>query len=228
MSKKTWNPIAQQTVDQINSTLNMLCEKSLAISCNYVAEVDIRNHHCRITWNNHVSGRANSGNSFTKLNQYVHILSNNSYHCLLFDGSLIRANFEFEDNILLIQNLLWWPAPYDYEYGSFLKDGYAPVDLVEEFFEENHWYEHVKMRSPIRIDFDSNNNSVKHPQSHMHIQHEDARLNTDTPICFNRFVDFIFRNFYPQCTINFSKFDFIEYKIPPFQKIDYVSSRLIV
>lgn len=115
MSKKVFNPSAQKTVNQINSTLDTLQKKALCISYNVVPPVMDTQHRCQITWNSHVSERANSGKSFIKLAQYRHILANNSYHCLLFDGSLIRVNFEFEDDLLLKQNLLWWPAPYDYK-----------------------------------------------------------------------------------------------------------------
>ena len=226
MSKKTWNPSAQKTVIQINSTLDMLLTKALALSYNVLPPINESLRHCQITWNNHVSERANSGKSFTKLDQYLHILQTNSYHCLLFDGSIIRVNFEFDDDLLIAQNLLWWPAPYD--YGNILQEGYSPVELILDFFGDNSWHETIKMRSPIRIDFDSSNNTVTHPHSHLHIQNNETRLNTNNPICFNRFVDFIFRNFYPQFELSFSSFDFIEYKIPELQNFDYISSWIIV
>ena len=225
MSKKNDNPVAKSTVEQINSTLNSLIIKKLAITCNYVASVNLPDHRTQITWNNHVSGRANSGSYFTKLNQYLHILTNNSYHCLLFDGSLLRVNFEFKNNLLLTQNLLWWPAPFDNEYIEMLAE-FAAADIVEDFFEDNDWHKKIKMRSPIRIDFDSSNNTSTHPQSHMHIQHEDTRLNTNEPICFNRFVDFIFRNFYPDYNFSFSEYDYIRYRIPQYRKIEYIASQV--
>lgn len=226
MSKKEWNPTAQKTIVQINSTLDMLHEKGLAISYNVVVPSQDSKHYCQITWNNHISDRSNSGKAFTKLEQYLHILKTNSYHCLLFDGSLIRANFEFEDDILLRQNLLWWPAPYD--YGNILQEGYSPVDLLLDFYGDSSWHKVIKMRSPVRIDFDSSKNEANHPHSHLHIQNEETRLNTSNPMCFNRFVDFVLRNFYPQFTLPFSNHDFIQYKTIEFKKLDYVFSHIVV
>lgn len=226
MSKKVWNPSAQKTVIQINSTLDILQTKALCISYNSVPPITDTQHRCQITWNSHISERANSGRSFVKISQYRHILETNSYHCLLFDGSLIRANFEFEDDFLLAQNLLWWPAPYDYE--DILQEGFSPVEVLDDFYGDKEWHQNIKMRSPVRIDFDSSNNKKDHPHSHLHIENEETRINTICPICFNRFVDFIFRNFYPQFVLPFSKFDFIDYKIPDLQSIDYVSSKIIV
>lgn len=226
MSKKNYNPSAQRTIIQINSTLNMLLEKSLAISYNDIPPLNETRQRCQITWNNHKVERANTGRAFTKLEQYLHILETNSYHCLLFDGSLIRANFIFEDDVLLTQNLLWWPSPYD--YGDLLQDGYSPVDLLKNFYDDTKWHEVIRMRSPIRVDFDSTNNTINHPHSHLHIQNEETRLNTNYPICFNRFVDFIFRNFYPKFKVPFSEFDFIKYKTQELQTYNYLFSQIVV
>ena len=226
MNKSGWNPSAQKTVIQINSTLDMLQQKSLALWYNTVPPIDEAQHHCQITWNNHVPERANCGKAFTTLDQYLHILETNSYHCLLCDGSILRANFEFEDECLLAQNLLWWPSPYD--YGSILEEGYPPVELVKEFYADPLWHKAIKMRSPIRIDFDGQKNTANHPHSHLHIQNEETRLSTNKPICFNKFVDFILRNFYPQFDLTFSKFDFIDYVVPELQNVAYLRSQIIV
>lgn len=226
MSKKVFNPSAKKTVIQINSTLGTLQEKSLCVTYNPVHLVMDTQHCCQITWNKHVPGRANSGKSFTTLTQYHHIIETNSYHCLLFDGSLIRVNFEFEDDLLLKQNLLWWPAPYD--YGNILQGVFPPIDILKDFYGDQEWHKNIRMRSPIRIDFDSTNNQKDHPHSHMHIENEETRINAVSPICFNRFIDFIFRNFYPQFTLPFSQFDFIKYKIPDLETMDYLFSQITI
>lgn len=227
MSKKVINPTAQRTYQQINSNLEMLYEKHLVIAYNKVLPPDIYQRKCQITWLNHVSDRANSGESFTKLEQYLHILHTNSYHCLLLDGSIIRANFQFEDDILVVENLLWWPSPYD--YGSLLEDGFSPVELIDDFFCDEKWHQVIKMRSPIRVDYDGTRPATSdHPYSHMHIEHNEARLDTNHPICFSRFVDFIFKNFYPEYKLKFLPQDFIEYKVQKFDPIEYVTSRVLI
>lgn len=227
MNKKIWNPIARDTVTQINSTLRMLQDKALIITFNPITNIDYSQHTCQISWRNHSPNRLNSGSAFTRLGQYMYILTNNSYHCLLFDGSLIRVNFQFEDNILLTQNLLWWPAPYN--YGELLIEGYSPVELMEDFYGDPKWHEVIRMRSPIRIDFDESNDTTDHPQGHVHIQHYETRLSIKKPICFNRFIDFIFRNFYPEFEVVFSSFDFIDYKIPSYNEISsYNTSELVI
>ncbi len=224
--KRTINQFAQSTVEQVNSTLEMLQLQHLSVCYNSMTIPDYTSPDCQITWKNHVSDRSNAGESFTKLEQYLHILRNNSYHSLLFDGSLLRANFIFQNNILLSQNLLWWPAPYN--YGNLLLDGYSPIQILDDFFSDPKWFDVIKMRSPIRIDFDSSINTLDHPSTHMHTQHEDCRMVIQQPICFNRFVNFIFSNYYPNLSISLSEFDYINYRIPDRDELEYITSTVIL
>ena len=104
------NKHVQDTVDQIENTLMTLDRVGLAsdthkVNAQVIAENEI------LTWPNHVSGRDNAGASFNTLNQYFHIFKTGAYHCVLFDGSIIRAYFKFHDNRLLEESLLYWPAP---------------------------------------------------------------------------------------------------------------------
>lgn len=226
MSRRICNPSAQRTIIQINSTLELLQNKALAVAYNEVPPLSETNSCCQITWYNHLSGRENAGSAFTRLEQYKHILETNSYHCMLFDGSIIRANFEFENDVLMSQNLLWWPAPYD--FSNLMLEGFSPVDILLDLYGDTKWHEMVNMRSPLRIDFDSSNNTETHPCSHMHIQSEKTRMSISHPICFNRFVSFVFKNFYPDCEIRLSNTDFIKYKTPTLQILEYQTSELVI
>lgn len=227
MNKKVINSTAQRIFLQVNSILNMLDEKHLVISYNKVPPPDLTKSVCQISWYNHISDRANCGQSFTKLEQYLHILKNNSYHCLLLDGSIIRANFVFDNDILITENLLWWPSPYD--YGNILVEGYSPVDIVNDFFCDKKWYDVIKMRSPIRIDYDGKREiSLNHPHTHMHIEHEETRMSINKPICFAKFISFIFKNFYSTYNIDFDEQDFIEFKIRNFESIEHLSSQIVI
>lgn len=225
MSKKNHNTSVYRTITQINSTLNLLYNKALLVAYNEVPKCKHIQKNHQITWYNHTPSRINTGKSFNKLAQYKNILETNSYHGLLFDGSLIRVNFEFENDILLTQNLLWWPAPCDF---SDLINDFPPLDILSDLYGNEKWFESIIMRSPIRIDFDSNNNSDTHPRCHMHIQNAETRLFIENPICFNKFICFILKNFYPNYTINFINEDFINYKTPKSKVILYNLSKVII
>ena len=149
-----------------------------------------------VTWRNHIPGRHNAGSSFTKLNQYVSIYESGAYHCILFDGSIVRASFKFEKNLLIQENLMYWPAPLT-----------VPEDEVDELgirdaidmrlLSLNSNSEALNMRTPFRIDYDLSNANDMHPETHLHIQHSDCRISVNKPICFNTFIRFIISNFYP-------------------------------
>ena len=67
---------------------------------------------------------------------------------------------------------------------------------MEEFLSDSQWHEVIKMRSPVRVDFDPSSTVVNkvHSATHLHMQHEDCRMYVEEPLCFNRFINFILKN----------------------------------
>ena len=218
MKNRRRNYIAEETVRQINSTLDMLLEEKLAYNVNRVPKVDRTKIECTVTWNNHIPARENSGKSFTSIKQYEYILKNNSYHCLMYDGSLVRANFCFNDGVLISENLLWCPSPFS--ENADLLGIFTPHDLLEDIYGDKEWYKKINMRTPIRFDFDSKKHENNHTAAHAHFQHHDTHVDVIKPICFNRFIEFIFQTCYPSKTIRFAKEDYIEYRINELPQID--------
>lgn len=150
-----------------------------------------------VSWNNHSPDRYNSGSMFTSFNQYISIYESNAFHCILFDGSIIRVSFRFSRNILVEQSLLYWPAPITIEDELLEEFGIRHAFDIE-IQNLNSKSQNFKMRSPLRLDFDSKNGSDVHPETHLHIQNSESRLSVNRPICFNGFIKFIFLNFYPE------------------------------
>lgn len=197
------NKRVENTREQILNTLQILSECGLArITKDVILFFDKDTEI--LTWANHVSGRHNAGKAFTTLNQYVSIYETGAYHCILFDGSIIRIFFKFHKNILLQESLLYWPAPIN-----------IPAEEVEElgireainlyFSDMDLISKKIIMRSPFRFDFDSSNISESHPATHVHMQHSECRISAKRPICFNTFIKFIFKNFYPDMRLSIFK-----------------------
>lgn len=192
---KLMNKHVENTRDQIKNALLTLSELGLTRLMKDVI-VSVQDSMEIITWDNHVSGRHNSGKSFTTLDQYVSIYETGAYHGILYDGSIIRVYFKFNKNILVGQSLLYWPAPI-----------FIPEEEVDELGirEAINLYlstirstsKELIMRSPIRFDFDPANVKPLHPITHIHLQHAECRISAEKPICFNTFLKFIFLNFYP-------------------------------
>lgn len=197
---KPFNKNVVNLVNQINLTMDMLASAGHIIFYNPVSSKFDSNKNQIITWNNHVSDRNNCGGSFTMLAQYSHILNSGAYHCLLFDGSIIRISFEFENSKLSRHSLLWWPAPFDIDFMN--NNEMELSEIYEDFLTDSNWNEKLRMRSPIRIDFSSDDENEIHPQVHMHTQNNETRISVSKYMCFNGFIAYIFYNCYPKLDIS--------------------------
>lgn len=190
------NKQVQFTKEQIHNTLLTLENLGLTRDTQE-PQYEVRSNHEFLAWSNHVSGRENCGSNFTKINQYLHIYENGAYHCILRDGSLIRASFEFNRNILLNESLLYWPAPVFINEDEINELGIREA-LLQNMQKIDEIHKLLIMRSPIRYDYDSTNDSENHPMTHIHIQSAECRLRAKAPICFNTFIKMIFRSAYPE------------------------------
>lgn len=211
---KRMNKHVENTREQILNTLQILSICGLTRIIKDVRSLSSQDNEV-LTWDNHIPGRQNAGKSFTTLNQYVSIYETGAYHCILFDGSIVRAYFKFHKNILLQESLLYWPAPITIPEEDI--DELGIREAVNMYFSTvDSTSKIVIMRSPLRFDFDSSNINEFHPAAHVHMQHAECRICAKRPICFNTFIKFIFKNFYPDTyppvlddlkPLNYSGFD---------------------
>lgn len=220
--ENTTNRQAELTVDQIENTLILLERHGLLID-RKKSLVSGMGDKCRISWQNHERGRQNCGEYFTSLEQYAWIIDKGAYQGLLFDGSIIRVSFLFDKNILKEENLLYWPSPiqmkiedieeygiYDVLYTKLFQETEAliPNKISSEVEFPSTLALRMKMRSPIRLDYDSNfeeSEQDDHPATHLHFQDSECRLAVQKPCCFNTFIHFILNNFYSRMALDILK-----------------------
>lgn len=204
------NKNIENTITQIKNTLDILQQLNIFyfnIQPTYTN--NIKENTQNISWGNHISGRSVSSKAFTNVNQYLNILSSNSYHGLMYDYSIIRCSFTFNNDKLISQNLLWWPCPVKID-NEFVEE-FGLIDSIKMMLEDSNISTYIQMRSPVRFDFDYKNDSSIHPKAHVHLQHYNCRINTNKPICFNRFIKFILDNFYPDLVVDYRKWNFLKY-----------------
>lgn len=194
ISMKKINSHVINTKEQIDNTLLTLFNSGLTRMTRQVAQT-IRGDETILTWNNHMPSRYNCGKSFTAIMQYISIYESGAYHAILHDGSIIRVFFKFKKNILTHQSLLYWPSPIT--IAEEYIDELGIRDAIELYIANKCENSLIEMRSPFRLDFDSSNATEEHPETHLHMQHADCRISVKKPICFNTFIKFIFKNFYP-------------------------------
>jgi hypothetical protein len=128
---------------------------------------------------------------FGSVAEYRGFVESEAYSALLSDGSLLHLSYDFQDSVLVGHRLLYYPCPFiiDAEMAE------EPILDVLEFCWNN--LELFRLRSAVRFDFDLQRAAVNHPASHVHFQHEECRLPVVAPLSVGRFVEFVFRNFYP-------------------------------
>ena len=110
----------------------------------------------------------------------------------------------------------------DDELATLLTEAHRNIGFLEgliQFAPNRDPFTEAIMRSPLRFDFDPSNTSELHPATHVHMQHADCRISAKRPICFNTFIKFVFKNFYPNCCpsilddlkrLNYSGFDIFD------------------
>jgi len=216
------------TLNQIENTLEVLRLEGIiefTLPYKYIKSGETNNE--QITWTNHQRGRNLSSRYFNNIDQYMSVLCNGAYHALFCDYSILRYSFVFDKNKLVSQNLLWWPCPVNVD--KELADEFGVIDAINLTLEDKGLVSKLRMRSPIRFDFDINNNTFDHPRAHFHMQHPENRINTREPICFNTFVKFILENNYPHLNYEFKEWDDFSYQyddknfLCPYKRSIYIS-----
>jgi hypothetical protein len=204
------NKNVENTLYQIENTVKLLSLLEIVKFYNTSECIqDINKSIARISWKNHVNGRTVSSNAFNSTAQYMSILSSGAYQVLLQDCSIVRFSFTFQQEKLLSQNLLWWPCPVKYD--PEMENEYGLPESIQALLSDSDTT-HLIMRTPIRIDFDSTNDSPAHPRAHLHMQHYDSRINCFEPICFNRFMQFVLKMYYPYIKLDYKHWNFLNYQ----------------
>ena len=84
-------------------------------------------------------------------------------------------------------------CPFDLEL-EYL-DTFTLSELIDVYFEEGT--DRVRLRTPVRFDYDPTAHSQHHPASHMTIQWSHSRIPVKSPLSLGHFIQFVFHNFYP-------------------------------
>ena len=135
--------------------------------------------------------------SFGTLEQYLEWVRNGEFTCLLFDYSLIRASYECVGNAVVGHNLLYWPCPVEFLVEvTCLSDLCAGIEMCIDSPRQAREVVSLKMRTPMRFDFDPERESHDHSLVHLHTQFDDTRLSVQKAMCFPSFLKKVIRTFY--------------------------------
>ena len=213
------NKYIENINQQIQNTLELMQKRGYIVYYNLPKIEEIKGES-RLFWNNHKGGREVSSKYFLRVEQYLKILSDNAYLAIFNDFSIIRCAFTFIGNKIVSENLLWWPCPIKVD--NDMANEFGIVETIECMLQEADLKRFLLMRSPIRIDFDVANDNVFHPRAHVHIESEECRINSNVPICFNRFINHLVKCYYPSWHLYFSNSDYLNFQFDnPKKKEEY-------
>jgi hypothetical protein len=172
--------------DDITNILDYLLDAEIAL---YTTTVSVTSS--RVSFHSFVPGMFLLHHGDLSLDQYLSWVERGAYSALLYDGSLLQITYDIDSPSVVGHRLAYVPCPYRID-PQLLNCGEPVADIVRL-----HSDEHILLRSPIRFDFDPKSSKPGHPASHLTINSVDCRIACVAPLHVMRFVDFVFRNFYP-------------------------------
>lgn len=130
---------------------------------------------------------------FATVFEYKTFLSRREWNVVLFDGALLQLSFTISRGTLEAHRLCYYPCPIVFEREELAEASIE--ELVDATTSE--WHERVRLRSPIRFDFDPKAATPSHAASHLTLSADCCRLEVASPLSLGHFVRFIFKAFYP-------------------------------
>lgn len=129
---------------------------------------------------------------------YLHWLETSQFSALLFDGSLLQVSYDFDGHAIVGHRLAYVPCPADLasrECRELLEEGFPWGDVVRMQLSRSH---EILMKSSLRFDYDPVHAGEDHPETHFTMNSTECRIACATPFRIGRFLDFVFRTFYPE------------------------------
>ncbi len=182
--------------DEVANVLDYFAEAELTLNINpvSVAEwVDGARRLTRISWHGH-DPKADFllARQHGTIEQYLHWVTTGAYSAVLLDASLLQITYDLIGSDIVAHRLAYTPCPFIVDT-ELLEEG-NPIDEVVGMYVE---LSDVALRSPIRFDYDLRAAKGNHPAAHLTLNSADCRIACVAPMHVLRFVDFIFRHFYP-------------------------------
>jgi hypothetical protein len=125
---------------------------------------------------------------------YRHWVAMSDYNAILFDGALLQVTYMVEADSIVMHRLAYVPFPFAAD--PELLKVYPILDVLDLYCESP--VSEVALRTSVRFDFDISTARPGHPAAHLTINTPNCRVACAGPVCLGHFIDFVFRNFYPE------------------------------
>jgi hypothetical protein len=199
------NPV-KSTEGEIRRLGDALSKAGLLTDRNYAHAYQLGKNTVCVAWDNFNIPRFAE---FGTVDEYMYLITNRQYTFLLFDGSLLQLVYYFRNRKVVQHHLGFYSPPVTLqqeELDLYLEHGLTLDDLLSDKIASVGFVSHLRLKSPIRFDFDAGNNREDHPASHLHVSQSHCRIAVFAPLSIGHFIRFVFRHFYPDC---WKTYDFV-------------------
>ncbi len=181
-------------LSELENCLDLLLNKNIALVKNPVVEEHVGGR-IRITWRACQSPRLPlTTNEFASVEEYYQYVRHGAYSAILLDGSLLQLSYDVIGMEIVGHRLCYYPCPFEIDVEELRTE--PIVDIVELYREAGD--EYLRLRSPLRFDYDAQERSLGHPVSHLHMLSPHCRCPVVAPLSIGHFIRFIFKHFYPE------------------------------
>lgn len=179
--------------DQVENLIDYFVENNLAIDVNSISTLESGTSK-RLIWRLSKGLAVPASKlSFGSWAEYSNFVLARNFSLMLPDGSFILYSFDFQSDVLSGHSLLFYPAPAIFHPDDL--DEFELLDLVEYCCGD---IEKIRLRSPLRFDYDPANQKPDHSAVHLHFNSAACRLPVHQPLSPSVFTSFLLKHFYPE------------------------------
>ncbi|AGA92434.1 hypothetical protein Thimo_3782 (plasmid) [Thioflavicoccus mobilis 8321] len=187
----------KQCRTQLQNLVDALLVSGLAVDRLVPVVLWSRGGFCRVSW---PPCAETDGGQFFKdfytVETYLGWLATRHYSAVLFDGSLLQMTLDFRNGEFAGHRLAYIPCPFFLgEEGAEMLRSEPILDVIEMYRARGE--ECLRLRTPIRFDFDPSAAGADHPASHVTLNDQAFRIPACGPLSLWQFIEFVFLRFYP-------------------------------
>ncbi len=174
-----------------------LSELALNIQSHVVKELEAGKR--RVTWTSVENTSSRQRYDDVRFSEYLSALRERDFSVLMYDGSILQISLDYNGGNLVGHRHVFLPCPIHFQ-PSDLHGGDSGLIPLEDFIEDitaDEFQDRLRVRPPLRFEYDPEAATEDHPASHVHLGQSRSRIAVSSPLSSDRFLRFIFRNFYP-------------------------------
>lgn len=179
-----------------------LCEflilKDVALNIQAHAVMPIADGVSRMTWVRPSNVADFKREADVQFSEYLAALRVGDFSILLSDGGIVQISIDLSAKEIVGHRLVYLPCPIQFDPSEIrLETGeiYPLADFIVDL-NEDEFRDRLRVRAPMRFEYDPTQAGEDHPASHLHLGRSDCRIPVSCPLSLDTFLRFVFKRFY--------------------------------